>query len=171
MGVDRIRAREEEITKMVFEKLSFIENVVVLAGHITNRLPIFSFYINGLHFNLVVKLLNDRYGIQTRGGCSCAGTYGHFLLHIDSAHSHEITDKISHGDLSGKPGWVRISYHPTTTDAEIRLSMEAIADIAANGEKYAADYRYDKHSNEYLHKTANIDKDMEDVRALFSIAD
>ncbi|MDP4229260.1 MAG: aminotransferase class V-fold PLP-dependent enzyme [Bacteroidota bacterium] len=169
MGTERIRTREKEIKEMVLARLPKIPNVRMMAGHITERLPIFSFYIIGLHYNLVVKLLNDRYGIQTRGGCSCAGTYGHFLLHIDQAHSHEITDKISHGDLSEKPGWVRISYHPTTTDAEIQLSMEAITDIATNGQKYAADYRYDKHSNEFLHTSANIDKDMEEVRALFAI--
>ena len=81
-----------------------------------------SFYIDDLHYNLGVKLLNDRFGIQTRGGCSCAGTYGHFLLHVDQQMSHELTDEISIGELVRKPGWIRMSIHPTTTDNDERNS-------------------------------------------------
>ena len=69
----------------------------LLAGHITDRLGIVSFYVEDLHYNLIVKLLNDRFGIQVRGGCSCAGTYGHYLLHVDPRRSGQITDKIDHG--------------------------------------------------------------------------
>lgn len=170
MGTAQIRMREREIVAQVFDGLRAIPNLVILAGHITDRLPIFSFYITGVHYNLVVKLLNDRYGIQTRGGCSCAGTYGHFLLHVDRAHSHEITEKISHGDLSEKPGWVRISYHPTTTDAEVALSLRAIADISRHAEEYGNEYSYDRHSNEFLHHTADIDADMDRVRKMFDLS-
>ncbi len=80
-----------------------------------------SFYIDDLHFNLGVKLLNDKFGIQTRGGCSCAGTYGHYLLNIDPGRSHHITDLIDKGDYSEKPGWIRVSLHPTMTDEEVTI--------------------------------------------------
>src|SRR5690606_149064 len=96
-----------------------------------------SFYIEGLHFNLGVKLLNDVYGIQTRGGCSCAGTYGHYLLHVDYETSHKLTDKITAGDLIEKPGWIRMSLHPTTTDEEVRYVCESIAELASNFQKWA----------------------------------
>ena len=69
MGVDNIHKREEEIVDRVFNELEGIENLTMLAGQHRNRLGIFSFYIDGLHYNLGVKLLNDRFGIQTRGGC------------------------------------------------------------------------------------------------------
>ncbi|HLP17061.1 MAG TPA: aminotransferase class V-fold PLP-dependent enzyme, partial [Bacteroidota bacterium] len=109
MGVDRIAGREQELRSQMFGRLRAIKGLHILAGHCEERLPVFSFYIRQLHYNMVVRLLNDRYGIQARGGCSCAGTYGHYLLHVDKEHSQRITNKIDHGDLSAKPGWVRIS--------------------------------------------------------------
>src|SRR5690606_5291528 len=120
MGVKNILEREHQMIDLVFEKLSKIPNLVILADRHRNRLCVISFYIEGLHFNLGVKLLNDVYGIQTRGGCSCAGTYGHYLLHVDYETSHKLTDKITAGDLIEKPGWIRMSLHPTTTDEEVR---------------------------------------------------
>ena len=74
---------------------------------------LYSFYIDNLHFNLAVQLLNDKYGIQVRGGCSCAGTYGHILLNVQPDQSCDITTKINEGNLTSKPGWVRMSIHPT----------------------------------------------------------
>src|SRR5690606_18202857 len=77
-----------------------------------------------------VKLLNDHFGIQTRGGCSCAGTYGHYLLHVDQETSHYLTDKISQGILSEKPGWIRMSIHPTTTNKEVEFIVNSIKEVA-----------------------------------------
>ncbi|HPR32986.1 MAG TPA: aminotransferase class V-fold PLP-dependent enzyme, partial [Prolixibacteraceae bacterium] len=119
MGVENIRKREEELLRQAFEGLDTIQEVSILANEHRNRLGLISFYIEGLHYNLVVRLLNDRYGIQTRGGCACAGTYGHYLLEMSYEKSLEITDHISHGDFSVKPGWVRWSAHPTTTAQEV----------------------------------------------------
>ena len=123
----------------------------LLAAHHEDRLGILSFFLEGLHYNLVVRLLNDRFGIQARGGCSCAGTYGHYLLHVDPKRSRTITGKIDHGDLSEKPGWIRLSIHPTTTDAEARLLVAAVDAIARHGRAWAADYTYSSTSNEYTH--------------------
>ncbi|MDO6425165.1 aminotransferase class V-fold PLP-dependent enzyme, partial [Saccharophagus degradans] len=69
MGVQNILDREHELTTIVFEKLSEIDNLKLLAPNHEDRLGIFSFYIDNAHYNLIVKLLNDRFGIQTRGGC------------------------------------------------------------------------------------------------------
>ena len=98
-------------------------------------------------------MLNDRFGIQTRGGCSCAGTYGHYLLHVDPQTSHELTDEISLGDLARKPGWIRMSIHPTTTCDEIDFVCESIKNLAENHQKWSADYDYDRHTNEFNHKS------------------
>jgi len=100
----------------------------------------------------VVKLLSDRYGVQMRGGCACAGTYGHYLLDVTYDYSHKITELINHGDLSQKPGWIRWSIHPTTTDQEIDYIVHAIAEIAQNHQKWEKDYHYDKHTNEFIHQ-------------------
>lgn len=151
MGVDNILKREKEIIDYVFERLGNIPNLNILAGQHKNRLGVVSFYIDGLHFNLGVKLLNDRYGVQTRGGCSCAGTYGHYLLHVDQEMSHYLTDKISAGELIEKPGWIRMSIHPTTTNAEIQYVCDAIEALAQNHAEWAKEYNYNRNSNEFTH--------------------
>lgn len=151
MGTDKIHQREKEIVKLMFEKLREIPELVILADHIKERLAMFSFYFEKIHYNLVVKILNDRFGIQTRGGCSCAGTYGHYLLHVDRQHSKEITNKIDAGDLSAKPGWVRVSLHPTTTNEEIEFITDALKQIRTNIDKWKQDYSYSNKTNEFHH--------------------
>lgn len=151
MGVDKIQAREHELVEYVLDRFAQIPNLVVLAGQHRDRLGVLSFYIEDLHFNLGVKLLNDRFGIQTRGGCSCAGTYGHYLLHVDQETSHYLTEKISLGDLIQKPGWIRMSIHPTTTNAEIEMVCDAIEELAKNHPQWANEYQYHKARNEFEH--------------------
>lgn len=152
MGADNIHRREEELIKIAFEKLGPIKGIHILAPEITDRLGVFSFYFDHIHHNLVTKLLNDRYGIQVRGGCSCAGTYGHFLLNVDYRLSKEITDRIESGDLSLKPGWVRLSLHPTMTDEELLYITAAISETAEKGNEWGKDYVYNRCTNEFHHR-------------------
>lgn len=168
MGTENIRKREEELLDIAFEKLREIPRLRILADNVTERLGVISFYIEGIHFNLVVKLLSDRFGIQVRGGCACAGTYGHFLLNVSHDDSNHITDLINQGDLSLKPGWVRLSMHPTMTNEELYLIIEAIREIEANNEEWAKDYVYNRRTNEYYHKDDKGDK-TDFVRPWFSI--
>jgi selenocysteine lyase/cysteine desulfurase len=156
MGVENILAREHELVNYIFSELAPIQNLKILAAQHKDRLGVISFYIEGLHFNLGVKLLNDRFGIQTRGGCSCAGTYGHYLLHVNRETSHLLTDKITAGDLIDKPGWIRMSIHPTTTDAELKFVCDSIKALAANFGEWAKDYDYNTCSNEFVHKAATF---------------
>ncbi len=151
MGVDNILKREHELNAIIFNRLSKISNLNILAPEHTDRLGVFSFYIENAHFNLVVKMLNDRFGIQTRGGCSCAGTYGHYLLHVDQLTSKAIEKKILEGCLMERPGWVRMSIHPTMTNADIEFICDAIELVAKNFKKWEADYKYDPVKNEFLH--------------------
>jgi selenocysteine lyase/cysteine desulfurase len=153
MGVDNILKREHELNNIIFDRLSKIPNVTLLAGSHKDRLGVFSFYIERAHYNLIVKLLNDRFGIQTRGGCSCAGTYGHYLLNVDQPTSKSIEKKILEGCLIERPGWVRMSIHPTMTNSEAQFICDSIAKVAQNWESWGEDYTYDTHKNEYIHKT------------------
>ncbi|WP_299361742.1 aminotransferase class V-fold PLP-dependent enzyme [Winogradskyella sp.] len=153
MGVTNILEREHELIAIIFKKLELISNINILAGQHKERLGVISFYIDDLHYNLGVKLLNDRFGIQTRGGCSCAGTYGHFLLHVDQKTSKELTDEISIGDLVRKPGWIRMSIHPTTTNEEIEFVCDSIIALAQNHEAWSTDYEYSRCNNEFIHKS------------------
>ncbi len=152
MGTDKIIAREKELLKIAFNELKNIPKLRILADNIKDRLGVISFYIENIHYNLIVKLLSDKYGIQVRGGCACAGTYGHFLLDVTHEKSSEITSKINSGDLSEKPGWVRLSLHPTMKDEELKTILFAINDVAVNHLEMAKDYSYDNHKNEFYHK-------------------
>jgi selenocysteine lyase/cysteine desulfurase len=154
MGIDNILKREHEIVEYVFDSLGNISNLKILAGQHHNRLGVISFFVEDLHFNLGVKILNDKFGIQTRGGCSCAGTYGHFLLHVDQEASNKLIDEISLGDLIRKPGWIRMSIHPTTTSNEIEYVCNSIKSLAKNHKIWALDYNYNKETNEFIHKNA-----------------
>jgi len=154
MGIKNILKREHELVDYIFSNLGNIPNIKILAAQHQERLGVISFYIDELHFNLGVKILNDRFGIQTRGGCSCAGTYGHFLLHVDQETSHQLIDEITLGDLMKKPGWIRMSIHPTTTNQELELICESIKALATHHQDWAKDYHYDKNTNEFMHKNA-----------------
>jgi len=152
MGIENLRQREEELVKLAFTELKKIKGLHILAGNIEERLGAISFYIDNIHYNLIVKLLNDRFGIQVRGGCSCAGTYGHYLLHVTQQQSKHITEKINHGDLSEKPGWVRMSIHPTMKNEEITFICKSIEEIAKNISEWEKDYEYISSKNEFVYK-------------------
>lgn len=153
MGIQNILEREHELNAIIFDHLSQISNLKILAPNHTDRLGVFSFYIEDAHYNLIVKLLNDRFGIQTRGGCSCAGTYGHYLLHVDQLTSKAIEQKILEGCLMERPGWVRMSIHPTMTNSEIEFICSAIKEIAENFKNWGEDYTYNAIKNEFIHKS------------------
>lgn len=155
MGVENIIKREEELLEILFEEFEKIPEIHLLANNVKERLGVISFYAEEIHYNLFVKLLNDRYGIQVRGGCSCAGTYGHYLLHVDPTRSQRITEKINEGDLSEKPGWVRLSLHPTMTNDELLYILRAIKEVVENHKEWAEDYDYSNKTNEYYHKKYN----------------
>ncbi|WP_445737183.1 aminotransferase class V-fold PLP-dependent enzyme [Mariniflexile sp.] len=167
MKVEKIRQRENELVRRCFEELPKTKGLQVLAKEVRYRLGVFSFYIEHLHYNLVVKLLNDHYGIQVRGGCSCAGTYGHLLLEVSKERSRNITSQIDLGNLAEKPGWVRLSLHPTMTDTELDYILEAIKKVAQDGEEMAKEYSYNTHTNAFYHVSEKPIK--EDLTPWFNI--
>jgi selenocysteine lyase/cysteine desulfurase len=168
MGVENILKREHELVSYIFDALKENPNIVLLAEETQDRLGVISFYIKDLHFNLGVKLLNDKFGIQTRGGCSCAGTYGHYLLHVDQETSNDLVCQITSGDLIKKPGWIRMSVHPTTTTEEIIFVCNSINDLANNYKDWIGEYEYDSKTNEFFHKNA-IHSEKEMVSSWFSV--
>lgn len=156
MGVSNIENRENEINKRMFETLENLEGVKILAPNHKKRLSIFSFYFEKYHFNLVVKLLNDLFGIQTRGGCSCAGTYGHFLLNVDQETSTKIKNQILEGCNTEKPGWIRLSLHPTITNQELDFICNSLNELVNNIESWSKDYVYDISKNDFSHKSIHL---------------
>ncbi len=170
MGIENMRRREEEMLRVVFDRFARIKNVELLEEGVTHRLGIFSFVIAGAHHHLVVQLLNDRYGIQTRGGCSCAGTYGHRMLGVGEAASYAILERIREGDMFCKPGWIRLSVHPTMTDVEIGFIMDAIEAVAANVGEWGKEYVYDAGKDAYEFRGRVERKEREQVEGWFAAA-
>ncbi|HDJ32778.1 MAG TPA: aminotransferase class V-fold PLP-dependent enzyme [Bacteroidetes bacterium] len=152
MGVDKMLAREKVLVSKAMTGLRHIPGIHILADDVEERLGVISFYHEDIHYNLIVKLLNDRYGIQVRGGCVCAGTYGHYLLEVSYEKSREITELINSGDFSKKPGWVRWSLHPTTTDREVDYFLYALEDMVKHHREWKRDYSYNRHTNEFVHR-------------------
>ena len=154
MSIDKIMQREEELVAYVFERLKGNDKINILAGNLQYRFGVFSILIGNLPHELAVKMLNDRFGIQTRGGCSCAGTYGHYLLQIDHQKSDEIIGRLEEGTCESKPGWVRFSIHPTTTNDEIKFLCDSIISLSENSKDWEKDYS--KEAGKYVHKNEQV---------------
>lgn len=152
MGVQNMLDREHEQLALIWKVFDQIPNLHLLAQQHRQRLGVISFYIENLHYNLGVRILNDRFGIQVRGGCSCAGTYGHYLLNVDQSYSRSITEKISTGDLTDKPGWIRMSVHPIMSNQEVQYVADGIQALAENHIEWAKDYEYNPRTNEFVHR-------------------
>jgi selenocysteine lyase/cysteine desulfurase len=160
MGCEYMKAQDKHLLNLLLGRLDRNKKIIILEEHKLERLPIISFYVENIHHQLIVKLLNDVHGVQVRGGCACAGTYGHHLLKINREQSQSITDEIDKGNLSVKPGWVRVSLHPTMTEKEVLDIGDGICEVVNQIEQYKEDYRYNWESNEFYHKNErNIDLD------------
>jgi selenocysteine lyase/cysteine desulfurase len=167
MGIDNILAREEELLGYIFSRLKNKEDIYILADQHEDRLGVVSLIIGELHHDLAVKILNDRFGIQSRGGCSCAGTYGHYLLNIDHEKSDEIIGKLESGACELKPGWVRFSIHPTTTFAEVKYVCDSIIELSKNYKDWKDDYSYTE--GKFIHRSDKTGKDSDRIRGWFTI--
>jgi selenocysteine lyase/cysteine desulfurase len=138
MGMKAMREREVQLVRRLMARLRVVRGVEVLAAGHRERLGIVSFIVREMRDDLVVRMLNDRFGIQARGGCSCAGTYGHYLLGIDRLWSEAIREALLSGAMESKPGWVRLSLHPTMTDEEIEYISDSVEMVAGGSVKMAA---------------------------------
>ena len=156
VGTDLIAAREEHLWRHVLRRWADIAAIEVLGNHRSQRLSIVSFRIRHgtryLHHNFVVALLNDLFGIQARGGCSCAGPYGHRLLAIGAARSHAFREEIGHGCDGVKPGWARVNLNYFISPATADYIAAAVELIAADGYRLLPAYRFDPHTGLWRHR-------------------
>lgn len=154
IGTERIKAVEHHFVGRAIEAWKDDDRVRILGDLDAPRIGIVSLILdNGnLHHNLAVRMLNDLYGIQVRGGCMCAGTYGHDLLGIDQSTSEGIRCSLDQGDVASKPGWVRCSFSPATSEGEFRVLIDAVSHIAKEWRVYAENYSMDPVTAEWHHK-------------------
>jgi selenocysteine lyase/cysteine desulfurase len=160
VGVDAIRERESSFIRRAIERWSRHPSIEILGNPELDRLSIVSFVVRYvgpdgvrryLHHNYVVSLLNDLFGIQSRGGCSCAGPYGHRLLGIDLERSHEFEREIGRGCEGIKPGWVRVNFNYFVSEAVFDFILSAVELVATDGWRLLPEYRFEPASGLWSH--------------------
>ncbi len=156
VGTDRIRELEHDFIRRAIESWETNPNIDILGNHDAERLSIVSFVVKAgdrvLHHNYVVALLNDLFGIQARGGCSCAGPYGHRLLGIDRETSARLEDVIADGCEVIKPGWVRLNFNYFISEEEFQFILGAVHMIANDGWRLLAMYTYETSTGIWRHR-------------------
>ena len=156
VGIDRIRGLEHDFIRRAITTWSKNPNIEILGNPDAERLSIVSFVIRYnnkvLHHNYVVALLNDLFGIQARGGCSCAGPYGHRLLGIDLETSSRFEEVIATGCEVLKPGWVRLNFNYFISEAAFDHIVDAVGLIADEGWRLLPQYRYETETALWRHE-------------------
>jgi selenocysteine lyase/cysteine desulfurase len=161
VGEDEIRCREEDFIARAIASWTANPNLEILGNLAARRLSIVSFVVRHsrryLHHNFVVAVLNDLFGIQSRGGCSCAGPYGHRLLGIDIERSHRFEREIARGCEGIKPGWVRVNFNYFLSETVFVYLLDAVHLVADQGWKLLSDYRFDPASGLWRHRDGPIE--------------
>ena len=165
VGIEVIRAHEDAYLRRAVEAWRHEPGIQILGNLDAERLSIVSFVIKApsgryLHHNYVVSLLNDLFGIQSRGGCSCAGPYGHTLLGIDLARSQGLADEILHGCEGIKPGWVRVNFNYFISESVFSYVVEAVRLVAQQGWRLLGDYRFDPSNGLWKHHRGPVEPPM-----------
>ncbi len=161
VGTATIREQEDRHIARAVAAWAEEPRIELLGNLDARRLSIVSFIIRSpsgryLHHNYVVALLNDLFGIQSRGGCSCAGPYGHRLLGIDLERSHEFEREITGGCEGIKPGWVRINFNYFISDAVADYLIEAVRLVARDGWRLVGDYLFDTVTGRWRHREGPV---------------
>ena len=157
VGTDVIRAREEYFLRRAVQAWQANPYLEILGNVNARRLSILSFVVRRpnnryLHHNFVVAVLNDLFGIQARGGCSCAGPYGHRLLGIDLERSHRFEQEIINGCEGIKPGWVRVSFNYFISEATFQYIVDAVDLVARYGWLLLPEYRFNPATGLWRHR-------------------
>lgn len=148
---DSLQKRSLALSEKMRSRLSTVDGLFILGPTEGNFLPTVSFnlYVGEalISYSLVVTLLSDLYGIQARGGCSCAGPYAHELLDIDEHQSRQLARQMVGGEVGQRPGWVRVSLSPTMDAEEVEFVLAAIEQLAAFGNDAPWGYQSDGSGN------------------------
>ncbi|KAL6219828.1 hypothetical protein ACLB2K_007587 [Fragaria x ananassa] len=168
IGYEVIEKQEEIYVKKALQRLLPNKKIKILGNTSAKRQAILSFLVyfttnsstsntsieynmwgeagntrgKPLHGSFVTALLNDLFGIQARGGCDCAGPYGHTLLGIDETNSHAYRCAIQKGHVGLKPGWTRVSFPYYISNDEFDFIVAALEFIEAYGQRFLSLYNF-----------------------------
>ena len=161
VGVDEIRRREHDFVRRMITSWQPNPAIDILGNHDSDRLSIVSFVIRRedryLHHNFVVAVLNDLFGIQSRGGCSCAGPYGHRLLGIDLDRSREFEREVDRGCEGIKPGWTRVNVNYFIDEPTFEYLLEAVHLVASDGWRLLPWYVFEPETGLWRHREGPVD--------------
>lgn len=148
IGLDDIRRLNDELTQKAFAAWQNVPEIELLGSCLLPRLPIFSFRIRNakggyVHQQLITRLLSDRFGIQARGGCACAGPYVHRLLSIDAEASQRMRLAILSGNEIEKPGFTRLNLSVLLSDEKVSFILQSVAQLARDAPSFEALYTFD----------------------------
>lgn len=157
VGAEAIHEREQELVRRAIDRWSGNPRIWILGSLELERLSIVSLCLRHekgfLHFNFIVALLNDLFGIQARGGCSCAGPYGHSLFQIAPEQSDAFTREIERGTEGIKPGWTRVNFNYFISETVFEYILEAIELVADHGWRLLPAYRFEARSGLWYHRS------------------
>ena len=154
----RIEECEARLLRRAFDRWGREERIEILGNPDPGRrIAIVSFNIREpcgayLHPKFVTALLNDLFGIQSRAGCSCAGPYGHRLLHIDPEASEQYRQSVREGFQGIKPGWCRVGFHFVMDGVDADYVIEAVAFIAQHGRQFLPLYDFAIETGVWTHR-------------------
>ena len=148
IGQDTMSMRNAALRARALSSWSKVERIELLGNLQAQSLPIFSFRIRDgkggyIHQQLITRMLSDRFGIQARGGCACAGPYVHRLLKIDDAQSDALRLAIADGDEIRKPGFTRLNFSVLLSDDKVQYILDSVAQLAQDAAAYADRYTVD----------------------------
>ena len=148
IDVDEAAGRSRTLVARALDAWSNHPRLQLLGSLTAPRLPIFSFRVRDgmggfVHQQLVTRMLSDRFGIQARGGCACAGPYAHRLLGIDAETSDRMRHSILAGDEMEKLGFVRLNLSVLMPDGKVDFILESVAQLASDAGDYVPLYDFD----------------------------
>ncbi|XP_021714213.1 uncharacterized protein LOC110682238 [Chenopodium quinoa] len=182
IGVKTIEEQEHNYMERAVAKLGNIKNIVILGNTSVKRLAILSFLVypstqnrgetrkqdpgqrKPLHGRFVAKLLNDLFGIQARGGCACAGPYGHYLLDVDKDYSLALRASIQQGYEGVKPAWTRVSFPYYMSKEEFKFVLDAVEFVATYGHQFLTLYLFNWRNGDWTYNNKAFDKILHNAR-------
>ena len=163
LGQDWLDARQQALRARALATWSDNPRILILGNPCAPALPIFSFLIRDaagqpVHHQFFTRLLSDMTGVQARGGCACAGPYGHRLLGLGRAQSDATIAALERGEETSKPGWVRLNLSALMSDSKADMIINAVDELARIAPEYLS--RYHVESSTARFKASNSLKNL-----------
>lgn len=169
VGAEVIHAMETAYVRAAIASWSENPAIEILGNPEADRLSIVSFMIRHgdqyLHYNFVIALLSDLFGVQARGGCSCAGPYGTTLLQLDESRGRAFMACVDDGWAGLKPGWSRVNFNYFIGARELEYIVSAVHLVALYGWALLPAYDFNARTGLWRHRDA-VDLEPQSLRAL-----